>query len=169
MLSASALLLFALTEPATADTIMRIIGDRTPAIPHTVGGQAAVEAPPTSIGDKTFIRIIGDKQSTVREPVRKQAVRPAPSSPSAEEEGRKVAEEVEQDRLAQIKGEQEDEAALQAAIARLEAARAALIENCRQEAETQAKLKKITPSKQAGRRHKGVKKRHRKCLKYSTR
>ncbi|MDD2272269.1 MAG: hypothetical protein PHP95_08795 [Desulfuromonadaceae bacterium] len=170
-LSAAALLFCALTEPVSADTVMHITGNRAPTAQHREENkQAVVETPPSSAGGKTFIRIIGDKQTTSPKPARKQAVRPeAAQSASAVEGGGEVAEKAEQDRLAEIKGAQEEEAALQAAITRLEAAKAALIENPRLEAETASTQKKTTPSKQAGRKHKGAKKRHRKCLKYSTR
>lgn len=172
VLSAAALLLCALTEPASAETVMRITSDRTPAAPQTVSGQAAVGPLPTPPGGKTFIRIIGDRQITVPKPARKQTVGPEPhQSASAVDERGKVAEkaEQEQDRLTETKGEQEDEAALQAAIARLEAARAALIESSRLAVAAPGTQEKATRSKQAGRRQKGVKKRQRKCLKYSTR
>ncbi|MHB8056613.1 MAG: hypothetical protein ACYDHC_01825 [Desulfuromonadaceae bacterium] len=194
--SALFLFFFAFTGPVGAEAVIGITGDMIPATPHIVSGQAAaVEPPHASVGGKTFIRIIGDKQTTAPKPVRKQVVRPEPGqSASAVDEGRNAAETIEQERLARVQAEQENEAALQTALARLEAgrdqeslkaaeqhaaqliaeevrlaaAKAALIENSLQKAETPVQLKKITPSKQADRRHKGVKKRHRKCLKYSS-
>jgi len=193
--SALFLFFFAFTGPVGAEAVMSITGDTIPATPHIVSGQAAVEPPHASAGGKTFIRIIGDKQTTVPKPARKQVVRPEPGqSASAVDEGRNAAERIEQERLARVQAEQENETALQTALAlleagrdqesrkaaeqhaaqliaeeaRLAAAKTALIENSLQKAETPVQLKKITPSKQAGSRHKGVKKRHRKCLKYSS-
>ncbi len=184
--SAFFLFFFAFTGPVGAEAVISISGDRAPLPQHIENKQAVVESPPSSVGGKTFIRIIGDKQTTSPKPARKQAVRPEHGqSASAAGEGHNAAERIEQEQLARVQAEEENEAALQTALARLEAgrekesrkaeegrlaaAKAALIENSCQEAETLAKLKKVTPSKQAGRRHKGVKKRHRKCLKYSTR
>lgn len=168
-LSALTLFISAPAEPAIGDTIMRIVGDRTPASPDNFSGPTAVEPPSSSVRRDTFIRIIGDKQRAIR----KQAAQPEPDqAASMAEEERKAADKAERDRLALIREEQENEAALKAVIEQLaikyrkaaEQHIASLIaEGERQAAAKMAQLNKIATPNQAGRRHKGVKKRHRKC------
>ena len=139
-LSAVTLCMLALAEPAMADSVIRIIGDRTPAVPNNSGGSAAVPLPSSVIGNST-IRIIGDKQGTVQKPASGPAAPPEPiQSASAIHEicinddsmaeillnqrldslktdvERKAAGNTEQNRLEQGKDERENAAELQAVI-----------------------------------------------------
>lgn len=79
VLSALILFFLALAEPAVADTVMRIIGDRTPSAPYNSSGATAGEPPPSSARGNSTIRIIGDKQSTVQKPAGGPSARPEPS------------------------------------------------------------------------------------------
>jgi len=159
------LFLSAPAEPVIADTQIRTIDDRTPATQITT----PAEPPPTPVRRSTTIRIIGDRQK----PVKKPAAQPEPDqSASVAEEERRAAEKAEQERLALIKAEQENEAELQAAFEQLASKlrkaeemriESLIAEGERQAAAKMAQLNTVTPPNQTGRRHKGVKKRHRRC------
>ena len=110
---------------------------------------------------RTYIRIIGDRQPPVRLPAKGQATRAEPDiSASRREVEREAAEKREQEWLAEVKAEQENEAAFLTAIARLKVRKA---EETNKSAETPAKLKKTTPIKQPGRRNKAIKKGQNNC------
>jgi hypothetical protein len=134
-LSVLTICVFALAEPAMADSVIRIIGDRTPAAPNNSGGGAAVPHP-SSATENSIIRIIGDKQSAVQKPAVGQAAQPEKNQSETcinddnmgeillnqrldslkTEVERKSAGNTEQSRLAEGKDEQENAAALQADI-----------------------------------------------------
>lgn len=126
------LCVFAFADPAIADSVIRIIGDRTP---------AAAVPPPSSASGNSTIRIIGDKQGAVQKPANGQAAQPEKNQPTSAihetcitddnmgeillnqrleslktEVERKAAGNTEQNRLENGKGEQENAAALQADI-----------------------------------------------------
>ena len=140
ILSALPLFYLAAAEPASADAVIRITGDRTPAVPNNSGGSSA-SPPPSSVSGNSIIRIIGDKQRTVQKPASGPAALPEPiQSASAKHETcinddrvaeillnqrldslktdveRKAAGNTEQNRLEQGKDERENAAALQATI-----------------------------------------------------
>ena len=83
VLSAVILCFVALAQSAIADTVIRIIGDRTPVVPNNSSGAATGEPLSSSVRGSTIIRIIGDKQSTVQKPAGGQDAEPEPDrSPS---------------------------------------------------------------------------------------
>jgi outer membrane protein len=166
MLSAFVLFILVFAKPATADSIIRIIGDKTPNAPESSSGQTNAESPATATKGNTTIRIIGDKPTSSKQEIgqdRTKEIRviddkikavqnKTPDQPaitdvavkeqktkvtaetdslpieSAErqlsqrleilksDEERRIAEKAEQERLAQLKTEKENEAARQAAI-----------------------------------------------------
>jgi hypothetical protein len=140
-LSALTLCALAPAGPASADTVIRIIGDRTPVAPNNSGGATAAEPPSSSSGENGIIRIIGARQSTVQKPASGQAAQPEPNQSTSTGNGtcinddnmseiqltqrldslkaevaRKAAEKTEQNRLALGKDERENAAAMQSAI-----------------------------------------------------
>ena len=140
-LSALILCVLAPAGPASADTVIRIIGDRTPVAPDNSGGTAAAEPPSSSARGNGSIRIIGARQSTVQKPASGQIARPEPNQSTSTgketcinddnmseiqmtqrldslkaEVARKAAEITEQRRMAEGKDERENAAALQSAI-----------------------------------------------------
>lgn len=128
--------------PATADSVIRISGDRTTKISSDpVGGPATEPSQTPAAESRTIritgsksgneqpsqperhqtpsavngIRIIGDKSEAVQKKVPEQTLQQQAELKKAEEE-RKVSEKAERERLAHIKEEQENEAARKAAI-----------------------------------------------------
>lgn len=80
-LSALVLLILILTETASADSVIRIIGDRTTTISIKSGDPTVAEPPAIADGGSTTIRIIGDRPASSQAPTDRQAARPEPNQP----------------------------------------------------------------------------------------
>jgi outer membrane protein len=141
LLPALALLISVFSEPAGADSFIRIIGDRTTKGTDHSSGPTAAEPPTSSVRGSSTIRIIGDKTETVPKKVPEQPVaveiteKEQKTKTAAEEEklATETAEQMLAQRLAALKAEEERKAAEKSVQERLAKAKIAAAEKAEQE------------------------------------
>ena len=118
------LVISVVAEPARADSIIRIIGERTAKSPNNPGEPAVAEPPRYPATENTTIRIIGDKIEThsPEQPVVKEVADKVQRTKTVAEEesvSEKAAELMLMQRLAALKAEAERKAAENAEKERL--------------------------------------------------
>ena len=112
-LYAVVLIILVFAEPAGADSIIRIIGDRAAKPPDSSSGPTVAEPPTSSVRGSSTIRIIGDKTETIQKKVPEQPVaaeiteKEHKAKTTAEEEKltTEAAEQMLAQRLAALKAE----------------------------------------------------------------
>ena len=141
LLSALAFLFVVFAEPAGADSIIRIIGDRPVKPPDSSLGPTAAEPPASSVRGNSTIRIIGDKTETVQKKVPEQPVavelaekeQKAKTAAEEEKQSNDTAEQMLAQRLAALKAEEERKTAEKTVQERLAKAKKAAAEKAEQE------------------------------------